>query len=64
MVLPQLRHESILILNNSKILIHLVTIGLILIIAILGEPTYYEKYYGKIFLKKSKSQNWENVQFV
>ena len=36
-----------------------VAIGLILIIAILGDPTYYEKYYGKLFLKKSKSQNWE-----
>jgi len=43
MVLPQLRHESILILHDFGILVNLVMFGLILIITKLDDSKYYEK---------------------
>ncbi len=45
MVLPQLRHDSNLILINSKNYNTLVIFGLILIVGKLVNPTYYEKGY-------------------
>ena len=50
MVLPQLRHDSNLILINSENSISLVIFRLILIVGILVDPTYYGKgYYEKLF---------------
>jgi len=51
MVLPQLRHDSNLILINSENSISLVIFRLILIVGILVDPTYYEKGYLNTILK-------------